>query len=141
MSLSRSASSVHPHAFEPPPCIRWKAGSGCGRLGSSSAFSSTVVTSASILGFAQLIELREPEDPFPEAHIHVNATPEKYPADRKGFHKLHLPAGRVAFEDVVRFLILEQGVPPSSPGWEDVIAQSKEIFDRIQGRPSGRMPA
>jgi hypothetical protein len=79
---------------------------------------------------------REPNDEYPAAHIHVNGAPSTYPATGKVFPKLHLPAGRVALEEVVAFLVDEVGVPASSGTWREVVAESKEIFDRIQGRPA-----
>jgi hypothetical protein len=77
---------------------------------------------------------REPPHGYPRSHIHVNASPGGYPAGRKDFHKLHLPTGRVAIEDVVSFLIREQEAASVSPLWEAVLEEAAEIFATIQGR-------
>jgi hypothetical protein len=66
-------------------------------------------------------------------HVHVNSVPQGWAAGRH-FHKLHMPTRRVAIEDVVRFLILEEIVEPRSPNWEETLEVAAAIFDRIQHR-------
>jgi hypothetical protein len=56
---------------------------------------------------------RDGAGPYPSSHIHVNAEPVDYEGE-KYFPKLHLPSGRVAIEDVLEFLVTEQGVIPHS---------------------------
>jgi hypothetical protein len=53
---------------------------------------------------------------YPAAHVHVNAT------------------GRVAIEDVIEFLITEQGLEPISDNWNEVLVEARAHFRRIQGR-------
>ena len=52
----------------------------------------------------------------------------------KDSHKLHLPTGRVAIEDVVRFLAGEAGVTCNSDGWPKILDEAAAIFQRIQRR-------
>lgn len=42
--------------------------------------------------------------------------------------KLHIATGRVAFEDVVRFLITELNVVPRQLDWESVLNEAMEAF-------------
>jgi hypothetical protein len=42
--------------------------------------------------------------------------------------KLHIPSGRVAFEDVIRFLIEEVAVIPKLDDWQAVLADALEAF-------------
>ena len=71
---------------------------------------------------------------YPASHIHVNAEPDEYEGE-KYFPKLHLPSGRVAIEDVLEFLVTEQGVIPVSDNWPEVLSESRQLFRAIQGRP------
>jgi hypothetical protein len=41
---------------------------------------------------------------------------------------LHLPTGYVAFEEVLRFCIVDLGVHPLSDGWDGVLRESYEQF-------------
>jgi hypothetical protein len=77
---------------------------------------------------------REPSGSYPRSHVHVNATPASYEEGRKDFHKLHLPTGRIAIENIVSFLIREQELPPVSDRWDEVLDEAEGIFARIQGR-------
>lgn len=75
----------------------------------------------------------ERERPAPPlAHLHLNCSPANYPSGRTDFSKLHLPAGRLPLEDVLRFLVVEQGIGPRSDTWEATLAEAGEIFARIQ---------
>jgi hypothetical protein len=42
--------------------------------------------------------------------------------------RLHIPTGRVSFEQVVRFLVDDLEVVPQRHDWRDVIAESEERF-------------
>jgi hypothetical protein len=75
---------------------------------------------------------RDPIGTKPPAHLHVNATPARYPEARRDFPKLHLPTGRVAIEDVIAFLLDEQGLPETSPNARAVLAEGRAIFRAIQ---------
>jgi hypothetical protein len=77
---------------------------------------------------------RQPEEgyPYPLSHLHINATPDNYAGD-KDFTRLHLPAGeRVTIEDVVRHLVAEHGIEPTSPDWREVLDGAKQAFREIQ---------
>lgn len=43
-------------------------------------------------------------------------------------NRVHTPTGWVLIEDVLRFLLTDMEVEPASPEWEDVIAESREMF-------------
>lgn len=63
----------------------------------------------------------------------MNATPGDYSGGR--FPDLHLPAGRIAIEDLVAYLIgPEIGCPAISDRANEVIDEAREIFAQIQGR-------
>ena len=78
--------------------------------------------------------IREPKAPFPypNCHIHVNARPPSY-GGAKPFNRLHLPAGeRVTIEDVVRHIVVEHGIGPISPRWEQQLSETETSFREIQ---------
>jgi len=53
-------------------------------------------------------------------HLHLRrADPEFH-----GLGKLHIPTGRVFYEDVLRFLIQEHGVEPAREDWDEVLRTS-----------------
>jgi hypothetical protein len=58
-------------------------------------------------------------------HMHVFADHGDMGAS---FHKLHVPTGRVSFEQVVRFLIEELEVDTHRRKWDDVLAESHELW-------------
>ena len=60
-----------------------------------------------------------------DPHMHVRAP---YPALGKTLGKLHIPTGRVAFEEVVVFLITELGVLPARADWEKVVEETLARF-------------
>lgn len=76
---------------------------------------------------------REGAGAYPAAHLHVNASPERY-AHEKHFGKLHLPTSRVPLEGVVRFLITEIGVEPISENWHETLTEAERVFNDIQRR-------
>lgn len=41
--------------------------------------------------------------------------------------KLHIPTGGVTIEDVIRFLIVDLGVPPLTEQWEEELRRSSEL--------------
>jgi hypothetical protein len=53
-------------------------------------------------------------------------------ANREGiqanFNDWHLPTGWVALEDVLRFCIVDLGVPPLHQGWSEILRDSYERF-------------
>lgn len=52
-----------------------------------------------------------------EPHVHVPSLP-----------KRHVPSGRVSFESVLRFLIVDFGVRPERKDWSKVLADSEGRF-------------
>jgi hypothetical protein len=44
--------------------------------------------------------------------------------------KAHLPTGRVAFEEVVEFLIATFGVEPDRTLWQEIVDKTKSLFAR-----------
>lgn len=57
----------------------------------------------------------------PEPHLHVRGSAAEF---GNSLHKVHIPTGRVAFEDVVRFLIADLGVKHGRRDWDSVLAES-----------------
>lgn len=53
-------------------------------------------------------------------HLHVHRGDPEF----RGLGKLHIPTGRVYFEDVLRFLLAEHEVVPKRSDWEEVIARN-----------------
>lgn len=54
-------------------------------------------------------------------HLHVRRADPAY----HGLGKLHIPTGRVYFEDVLRFLVEEHDVAPACDDWSDKIGDSR----------------
>lgn len=65
------------------------------------------------------------KEPFPHPHLHVRA------ADRRfdNLNKKHIPSGRVALEDVVRFLLSECKAKPARKDWEKVLNETQKEFN------------
>jgi len=57
-------------------------------------------------------------------HLHLRRSDPAF----EGLGKLHIPTGRVFYEDVLRFLIQEHGVEPVRDDWDDVL---KDSFSRV----------
>ena len=60
-----------------------------------------------------------------QPHLHVHAD---HRLSGLSLSKLHIPTGRVSFEQVVRFLVDDFQVVPQRHDWRDVIAESEERF-------------
>lgn len=64
--------------------------------------------------------------PIQFPHLHLG------PAARIGLEELsrkaHFPTGRVAFEDVVEFLIATFGVEPDRTLWQELLNKTKALF-------------
>jgi len=58
-------------------------------------------------------------------HLHVYA---EHPIPGVSFRRLHLPTGRVAFEEIVRLLIDELDVRPDRDDWEAVLGEPEARF-------------
>lgn len=67
-----------------------------------------------------------------EPHIHVRAGEEICGRETR---KLHIPSERVAFESVVRFLIVDLGVVPLRADWEALIEGALAAFVRFRTWP------
>ena len=78
-----------------------------------------------LIGFHYHPELTE--DPVPYPHIHAYADQDARFLSLN-LHKRHIPSGRVALEDVVRWLIDEMKVTPIRDDWDTVLAEAKEKF-------------
>jgi len=61
----------------------------------------------------------------PQPHVHVRS---EQPYLGVTFSRLHIPSGRVAFEEVVRFLIAELQVLPNRRDWVEVLTDSEDRF-------------
>jgi hypothetical protein len=61
----------------------------------------------------------------PSPHMHVFVDHGDMGA---GFRRLHVPTGRVSFEQVVRFLVEELEVDPRSHSWDEILAESHELW-------------
>jgi hypothetical protein len=57
-------------------------------------------------------------------HLHLRRSDPAF----AGLGKLHIPTGRVFYEDVIRFLMKEHGVVPDRDDWEAVLNES---FGRV----------
>lgn len=77
-----------------------------------------------------------PDRTYRDCHLHV----EEPIAARPTFGKLHVPTGRVAFEDVLLFLIDEYGVTGAS-GAKAMLMKERAAFDRTQTWAGRRQPA
>jgi hypothetical protein len=94
---------------------------------------------ASTLAYVYSVRLTEaPDDEVLAWHWHPLTTPDRpaphmhVTADIRQLgtklSKLHIPSGRVAFEEVVRFLIADLGVTPSRDDWQEVIGEAEDRF-------------
>jgi hypothetical protein len=62
----------------------------------------------------------------PDPHMHV------YGDDRgigKALRKLHIPSGRVSFEQVVAFLFTDLEVEPARADWKKPLSESRSLFE------------
>jgi hypothetical protein len=55
-------------------------------------------------------------------HLHIGGQPKGSPLAG------HLPSGRVALEDVIRFLVAELGVQPRRADWQQVLDETERQF-------------
>lgn len=72
-------------------------------------------------------------------HLHLGAG---IAADLGILEKAHIPTGRVALEDLLRFAILELGVEPQRDDWREVLSETQGKFEeRRTWRRSGPNPS
>lgn len=85
-------------------------------------------------------ESGKPLTVHPHIHLGERLLAKKGPLSRKA----HIPSGRVAFEDVVEFVINECGARPSRRDWKLVLDKSRDDFRSHSswggGRPAGAIP-
>jgi hypothetical protein len=43
--------------------------------------------------------------------------------------KKHIPTGRIPFEDIIKFAILEPGVEPKREDWREVLSETRAAFE------------
>ena len=67
-----------------------------------------------------------------EPHIHVRASED---ICGRATRRLHIPSERVAFESIVRFLIVDLGVVPLRDDWEELVNDALSAFVRFRTWP------
>lgn len=72
----------------------------------------------------------------PECHIHIGAPH----ATATDLHRKHVPAGRVAFEEILLFLIHEMDVQPIKEDWQKLLGDSVERFETFRSWTGSRKP-
>ena len=82
-----------------------------------------------LVGFHYHPELDEDPVMYPHIHAYAKEDPRFKPLN---LHKRHIPSGRVALEDVIRWLIDELKVVPDRADWDDVLINAREIFKSNQ---------
>jgi hypothetical protein len=70
-----------------------------------------------------------PDLPVKLPHLHISAGAAG--ALRRELQRAHIPTGRVALEDVVRFLIESFGVQTIREDWESVLDETAALFRRF----------
>ena len=63
----------------------------------------------------------------PESRSRVKTPHLHLPAGAPYSQSVHVPTGRITFEDVVRFLIEELGVRPAHDDWSDVLNEQRDL--------------
>lgn len=59
-------------------------------------------------------------------HLHLGAV---MSSNLGGLEKAHIPTGRVALEDLLRFAITELGVEPQRDDWQEVLSETQGKFE------------
>jgi hypothetical protein len=70
----------------------------------------------------------EGHSPVTTPHLHVRADMAPF---RFG-HRIHLPTGRVALEEIIRIAITEFGVTPLRDDWPDVLDTGQRLFESMR---------
>jgi hypothetical protein len=78
-----------------------------------------------LIGFHYHPELKEDPVLYPHVHAYANDDKRFLPLN---LHKRHIPSGRVALEDVIRWLIDELKVKPNRPDWDNVLKEARQKF-------------
>jgi hypothetical protein len=69
-----------------------------------------------------------PDYPYALAHFHVNGTL----VDGRGVAGVHFPTRRLPLELVLWSLVVEWGVRPLDPGWQEILLESIRGFEERQ---------
>jgi hypothetical protein len=75
-------------------------------------------------------------DSRPDPHLHVGLTHPQV----AGFRGMHVPTGRVSFEEVLRFLVIELKLRPLRRDWEAVLSETEGRFRAFRTWPRPRTP-
>lgn len=80
---------------------------------------------------------RNPNDPYPGAHLQVRGALEEPTADGRALERVHFPTGRVSLESVIRLLVEEFRVPCGLPleVWRPLLEESERLFHEHATRP------
>ncbi len=92
------------------------------RKASTHQYAHTVGESESLKPQLYSWEWASAEPTYP--HLHLRRSDPEF----HGLGKLHIPTGRVFYEDVLRFLIKEHVVEPAREDWDEVLGES---FSRV----------
>ncbi|MDQ3702734.1 MAG: hypothetical protein M3442_17690 [Chloroflexota bacterium] len=61
------------------------------------------------------------DKPFPHVHLYSAAAPLS--------GRMHLPCGRIALEDVLRFAVYELEIEPLRPDWHEILNRTQAAFE------------
>lgn len=82
-----------------------------------------------LLGFHFHPDLTEDPVLYPHIHTYAKQDPRFLSLE---LQRKHIPSGRVALEDVIRWLISEMNVKPRRKDWDDVLTKAKARFLEIR---------
>jgi hypothetical protein len=63
----------------------------------------------------------------PDPHVHVRVDHAHLDVT---LSKLHIPTGRVSFEEVIRFLIMDLHIEPARDDWKKIVGESETRFKK-----------
>ena len=72
----------------------------------------------------------------PGCHVHVGARQ----GGSRALYRFHIPAGRVSFEEVLRFLVDEFDVRPVRQDWDSILSDSQRRFEAYRTWPAVKRP-
>jgi hypothetical protein len=82
-----------------------------------------------LIGFHYHPELNEDPVLYPHIHAYANKDERFLPLN---LHRRHIPSGRIALEDVIRWLIDELEMKPNRDDWDAVLTSAREKFKSNQ---------
>ena len=71
----------------------------------------------------------------PHFHIKHGSTGQGTSGLRQGLRKAHFPSGRIAIEEIARFLITEMRVRPRFEEWDDMLSKNLQDFESYRSWP------